>query len=181
MSLNQYLSAQPHPSAPAKQVTLRNAHLTDQVRKDIYTIALGEMRDGSDESDAARLEEMAWNLSVSFLKLGKDGSLSILLEGDVDNPLSGVNANGNNPAWLFRPVGDHAVLVFYNVGQGVAVEPTFHHGMRDISTVERIGRSMDFSGEVDEFDGKTYNRAYCFEIGVDEKGKDTKSPRHHCP
>jgi hypothetical protein len=180
MSLNQYLSAQSHPSGPVKQVMLRDAHLPDQVRKDIYALVLGEMTDGSSAQDAARLQKMAWNLSVSFLKLSKDGSLSILVEGDVDNPLSGMNANGNNPAWLFRRVGDRPVLIFENVGQGVGVGHTFHHGMLDISTAERMGHSMDFSVEVDEFDGTNYRPAYCYDVGVDENGKDKKGPRHPC-
>ncbi len=178
MSLNQYLSAQSHPSAPVKQITLRDAHLTDQVRKDIYALVLKDMEDSGE--DAARLQEMAWNLSVSFMNLSKDGSSSILVEGDEGNPLGSSNGNGNEPFWLFRRVGNHAVLVFFTVGQGVGVKPTSHHGMRDISTEQRIGHSMNFPMEVDEFDGSTYRPAYCYDTGVDENGKDVKGPRHPC-
>jgi hypothetical protein len=179
LSFNRDVTAQSDPGAPAKEVTLRDAHLTDQVRKDIYALVLKDM-EGSGEQDTARLKEMTLNLSVIFMKLSKDGSSSILVEGDEGNPLGSTNGIGNEPFWLFRRVGDHAVLVFFTVGQGVSVKPTFHHGMRDISTGQRMGHSMTFSAEVDEFDGTNYRPAYCYDSSVDEKGKDIKSPRHPC-
>jgi hypothetical protein len=178
LSFNRDVTGQSHSTAAAKQVTLRNAHLTDQVRKDIYALVLKDMEDSA--KDAAQLQEMAWNLSVIFMNLSKGSFSSILVEGDEDNPLGSSNGNGNEPFWLFRRVGNHAVLVFFTVGLGVSVKPTSHHGMRDIYTEQRIGHSMNFPMEVDEFDGSTYRPAYCYDIGVDEKGKDIKSPRHPC-
>jgi hypothetical protein len=180
LSLNQDLHAQSHQSVPAKQLTLRNARLPAQVRNDIYAFVLQEIT-GAGPQDATQLQKMAWDSSVRFLKLGIDGSSAILVEGGVDNPLSGVNAIGNNPSWLFRQVGNRAVLLFENVGQGIGIEPTFHHGMHDISTAVRMGHSsMDVWIEVDEFDGNTYNPAYCFESTLDEDGKSKNGPRHPC-
>jgi hypothetical protein len=179
LSFHQIIDAQSQTAVAPKLIRLRDAKLPAKIRDGISTVLIEAMKD-SGQQDADKLREFALDSTVSFLRLEEHGPAAILVDGAPDNPL--ISPNGvNSPSWLFKRVGGgEVVLLMENDGVGISVEPTSHHGMHDISSAIRMGHTMEIAFEVDEFDGRTYKPAYCYESSVDEDGKEKKSARHPC-
>lgn len=176
--LTSHLCAQSHPSAPAKSITLRDANLTEQVRKDILATVLSDMNDG--ELDAAQMQEAALDSNVTFVRLSQHGSRAIEVYSG-ESPLCGANDIGNCPVYLFTQVNGRAVSIFFkDDGQGIDILPAMHHGMHDLSVAQRLNHLTSFEFEVDQFDGKTYKPAYCHESDVDKYGRYFETAHHKC-
>ena len=174
------LIAQPDPSVPAISATLRDTHLPLPLRQDI----LAQMQKSifkewsqvtNGEHTVAQAQKIALDSKVRFLQPSHRGPSAILLSSEQCSP-NGVNCL----SWLFMTKDGHAVLAFEADGSGIGIEPTFHHGMPDLSSDERYGHSTDGEIEVYEFNGKTYSSAYCFEYTVDATGKRKESPHEAC-
>lgn len=178
LSFHQIIDAQSHTAVAPKLVQLRDAKLPAKIRDDISTVLIEDMKD-SGQQDADKLREFALNSTVSFLSLEEHGPAAILVDGTPDNPLSGASGV-NSPSWLFKRVGGGVVLLMENVGMGISAEPTSHHGMHDISLATGMGHRGPIVIEVDEFDGKAYRPAYCYESSIDDSGKGKESARHPC-
>ena len=179
LSFHQIIDAQSQTAVAPKLIRLRDAKLPAKIRDGISTVLIEAMKD-SGQQDADKLREFALDSTVSFLRLEEHGAAAILVVGESDKLLSGPNGQ-NSPSWLFKRVGGGVVLLMENVGMGISVEPTSHHGMHDISSAMSMGhRPLEVVIEVDEFDGRAYKSAYCYESSVDEDGKEKKSARHPC-
>jgi hypothetical protein len=61
--------------------------------------------------------------------------------GDAAKHLCAPIGNDNCPSWLLAQSGGHISLLLEDDGQGIGVEETSHRGMRDLTTVERIGHT----------------------------------------
>lgn len=177
LAASPHLIAQPPQGGQAKWVTLKHAPLSTQVRNDILAAVQSDWTDG--ERDAAQTQEGALKSSIRFVRLSLHGPPTIEVESD-DSPSCGANGIGNCPVYLFMQVRGRAVLLFQAAGQGIDILSTRHHGMYDISVADRLNHFTDVAIEVDEFDGKTYNSAYCFEKNTDDSGQDVKTSHRKC-
>jgi len=173
LSLNQCVSAQSQYSPTAKKITLRDAHIPAQVRDDICAVAMRAF----DDPDVEAVRTIALNSSVSYLKLSRDGSSAILLEAAGPDALG---ATGNGPIWIFKQVGNHAILLLDGFHSMFAVNPVFHHGMRDIQTFTKAGGGNGLN-EVYEFDGTRYRPTYCYKSTQEDNGDWKDGPSHPCP
>jgi len=173
--LSPCLAVTSQPRAVAQQMPLRDAALPPTVQKDIIAALVADNKGSPDEPN---MQEIALNSSVSFLALGRTGAPAIVV---VVNGSSLCGNHGNCPSYLFMNENSRAVLIWQqDVGGGPKVEPAVHHGMHDISSSDVMNAGGEGSVEVEEFDGKTYKPAYCYEVKQTETGERQKSRHHPC-
>ena len=183
LTLCPLLIAQSHPGVPAisaTSATLRDTHLPSPLRQDILaqlqkSILEALSHETNGDHTVAHAQKIALDSRVRFLQPSHRGPSAIILSSEQCSP-NGVNCL----SWVFMTKDGHAVLAFEADGSGILIEPTFHHGMPDLSSEERYGHSTDGEIEFYEFNGKTYSSAYCFESTVDETGKRNESPHEAC-
>ena len=178
LAINLCLSAQTQPGAPVRPPTLRDAHLPAQLQKEILAEILSNTADG--EHNADQLQQIALDSTVRIVQPKPRGPAAILVEGAEGSPLCAWTGNGNCLSWIFVSTGDRTDPIFLESVQGIAVEKTTHHGMPNLSTAERDGHTVRDNFEVYQFDGKTYNPAYCYESDVDKNGRYVETPHHAC-
>jgi len=174
--LCRWAPAQPDTNANTGQASLRTAHLPAQVRNDIVTaIAKGFSDQPKEFPSGKRIALTSW---VSFVRLSQTGPAVILITSGPDDPGNG--ATGNGEFWLFRRVGDHAVLIFR--GGGFSALPrrsVYHNGMLDLQAAWNMS-CCEGAIEVYRFDGVRYRPAYCYSYTVDEDGNMKSGPHGKC-
>ena len=145
------------------RVALKSAPLPSQVRKDIV---------------AAIAADYALTSWVSFPQLTPNGKGTILVTAGPDDPDTG--ATGNGDLWLFRQVGNHAVLILKGGGSGYG--PTgaaYHNGMHDFQTAWNMS-CCSGGVEVYRYDGQRYKPAYCYSYETDDDGNMKEGPHGRC-
>jgi len=145
------------------RVALKDAPLPSQVRKDIAAAVAGDF---------------SLTSLVSFPKLTPSGKGTILVTGGPDDPANG--ATGNGDIWLFRRVGNHAVLILKGGGSGYG--PTgaaYHNGMHDFQTAWNMS-CCNGGVEVYRYNGQRYKPAYCYSYETDDDGNMKEGPHGRC-
>jgi hypothetical protein len=154
---------------------LRDAHLPAQVKSDIVKIVASHFQDMPDSPSGHTIALSSW---VSTMQLARTGPPAIVVSGGPDDYDNG--ATGNGDIWLFRRVGNHAVLILS--GGGFDFKPaskTYHNGMLDLQTAWNM--SCCSGGiEVYRFDGHRYKPAYCYGYETDEDGNMKFGPHGKC-
>jgi hypothetical protein len=176
-SLSHSLIAQSSPTVNQNtgDVALHDAHLPAQVKNDIVTAIANHFQDMPDEPSGRTIALSSW---VSRLQLAPTGPAAIVVTGGPDDYDNG--ATGNGDIWLFRQVGNHAVLVL--TGGGFSYRPaskTYHNGMLDIQTAWNMS-CCEGGIEVYRFDGHQYKPAYCYGYTSDEDGNMKFGPHERC-
>ena len=155
---------------------LRYAHIPSPVRNDIVAAIAKDFVEQPKEFPAGG--KIALSSRVSFIQLTPVGKKAIVVTGGPDDPDNG--ATGNGDIWLFRRMGNRAVLILRGGGFGFrATGKIYHNGMLDIQTAWNMS-CCDGGIEVYRFDGKRYEGAYCFSYRTDDDGNMTYGPRAPC-
>jgi hypothetical protein len=165
------LAAQSRPAG----VSLRDAHLPVQVKSDIVAIIAKHFQDMPGSPSGHTIALSSW---VSELHLARSGPPVIEIDGGPDDYDNG--ATGNGDIWLFRRVGNRAVLIFS--GGGFTIKPesnTYHNGMLDIHTAWNMS-CCNGGIEVYRFDGHRYKPAYCYDYETDDDGNMKFGPHGKC-
>jgi hypothetical protein len=181
LSLALPLAAQSSPQAPPTinqntgPIALRDAHLPAQVKHDIVSIVGGRFQNIPGLPAGRTIALSSW---VSQLQLALTGPPVIEIDGGPDDYNNG--ATGNGEIWLFRRVGNHAVLIFSGGGFNLKPESkTYHNGMLDLQTAWNM--SCCSGGiEVYRFDGHQYKPAYCYDYETDEDDNIKFGPHKKC-
>jgi hypothetical protein len=160
-------------TAPLQPITIRDAKLPAQVKREIIASLMN-----SASGEDGDLHQMALDSEVTFLKLSPTGPRAIEVNGT--GSLCAPNGSGNCPFSLFELTKGHAALILEGSGQGLAILKSMHHGRFDISQAERLGHTLQFRIEVDQFDGKAYGSAYCYSETIDENDHTTQTPHQPC-
>jgi hypothetical protein len=127
------------------------------------------------EHTVAEARKIALDSTLRYLQPSHRGPSVIVLYSEM------CSGNGANClSWVFLTKDGHAVLAFEADGAGISIEPTSHHGMYDLLSMEAFGHSGGAEYEVYEFNGETYRPAYCFESTIDENGNKDESPHQAC-
>jgi hypothetical protein len=156
---------------------LRDAHLPAQVKSDMVAAIAKQFQDDMPgEPTGSTIALSSW---VSTMQLARTGPPAIVVTGGPDDYNNG--ATGNGDIWLFRRVGNHAVLIF--TGGGFSVSPesktVYHSGMLDIHTAWNM--SCCSGGiEVYRFDGHRYKPTYCYDYEINEEGNMKFGPHGKC-
>jgi hypothetical protein len=154
---------------------LRDAHLSAQVRNEIAATIANQFQDMPGEPRARTIALSSW---VTRLQLARSGPAAIVVTGGPDDYDNG--ATGNGDIWLFRQVGNRAVLVFS--GGGFDYKPlskTYHNGMLDLQTAWNMS-CCNGSIEVYRFDGHRYKPSYCYDYTTDDDGNMKFGPHQRC-
>ena len=169
-----------------ERMPLRTIALSAEVRSDILATMTQEIKTdcGECESEAVA-KRIAANSVVTSVKLSPTGSQALLVEPNYSDA-EVFDPNGGAPWCLFLRKGSRAVeLLSGGWGFGGTLK-TLHHGMWDVLIVKDFihATAPSTAYEVDEFNGKGYVSAYCYESeeDTDEKGKTTSidGPHHPC-
>jgi hypothetical protein len=156
--------------------SLKAAHLPAQVRNDIVAAIAEGFQDQPKEFPSG--EKIALGSWVSFVRLSQTGPAAILISSGPDDPFNG--ATGNDEIWLFRRVGDRAVLILRGGGYDPSsVRGPYHYGMLDFQTSWNMG-CCGGSTKVYRFDGIRYKAAYCYSYAEDEKSGTKYGPHEKC-
>jgi hypothetical protein len=154
---------------------VRDASLSPSVKKDIVAAIAGQFTALPGEPDGRTIALGSW---VSRLRLSETGPSAIVVHGGPDDYNNG--ATGNDDIWLFRQIGDHAVLIFSGGGFGLRpASKTRHHGLPDLQTAWNMS-CCEGGIEVYRFDGHSYKPTYCFSYTTREDGTMTYGPRGRC-
>jgi hypothetical protein len=167
-------------------IPLRKIALPADVRSDILATMTQALKGncGDCESEAVA-RRIAANSVVTFVKLSPTGPQALLVEpnysdGEAFGPYGGAS-------WcLFRRAGNRTVVFLSGDWGFGGTLKTLHHGMWDVLIVKEFihASAPSTAYEVDEFNGKGYVPAYCYESedDTDEKGKTTSidGPHHPC-
>jgi hypothetical protein len=156
-------------------VALRDAHLPAQEKNDIVAIIAKHFQDMPGSPSGHTIALSSW---VSELHLARSGPPVIEIDGGPDDYDNG--ATGNGDIWLFRRVGNRAVLIFS--GGGFTIKPesnTYHNGMLDIHTAWNMS-CCNGGIEVYRFDGHRYKPAYCYDYETDDDGNMKFGPHGKC-
>lgn len=158
------------------EVSLSSARLPAQVRNDIVAAIA---KDFSDQpKDVASGSKIALGSWVSFVQLSLTGAPAILITAGPDDPYNG--ATGNGDLWLFRRIGNRAVLVLKGGGAGFTrLRGTYHNGMLDVQTAWNMS-CCSGGVEVYRFDGVRYKPSYCYSYATDEDGNMKDGPHGRC-
>jgi len=154
---------------------LHDAHLPAQVKSDIVAAIAKRFEKLPGEPSGRTIALSSW---VSSLRLAPSGPPAIVVTGGPDDYANG--ATGNGDIWLFRRVGNHAVLVLTGGGFNYKALPkTYHNGMLDIQTAWNMS-CCEGGVEVYRFNGTRYQPAYCYSYTTDEDGNMTEGAHGAC-
>ena len=147
------------------------------MRDDILAVLVKELKDLDPEIDNPR--DVALQSGVSNIKLAQSGPPVILVISGPNHPATGVT--GNHEIWLFRRIGDHAVLLLRSGGAMYGpASKTYHVGMLDFKAYGKMGGG-EGSTEVYRFDGKQYRSIYCYHVTWENNGvKEVDGPHKPC-
>ena len=170
------VSAQRDRNGATGDASLQTAALPAQLRSDIVAAIARDFADQARGEPSGRAVALgSW---VSFPRLSQTGAPAILVSSGPDDPNNG--ATGNGEVWLFRRVGNHAVLILKGGGYSAAATgKTFHKGMLDFKTAWNLS-CCSGSYEVYRYDGARYKPAYCFDYDTDEDGNLKDGPKNRC-
>ena len=168
--------AQSHDQRTA-ETTLRTAQLTGHMRDDILAVLVKELKDLDPE--ISNPQDVALESGVSDIKLARTGPPVLLVTSGSDHPATG--ATGNHEIWLFRRIGNHAVLLLRSGGAMYGpASKTYHFGMLDFKAYGKMG-SGEGSTEVFRFEGKRYRSIYCYQVTWENNGvKEVDGPHEPC-
>ncbi len=156
--------------------SLAKTHLPAQVRADIVASVARYFTGQSKEEPSGRA--IAMDSSVEPIRLSRTGPPSLIVTGGSLDPNNG--ATGNADQWLFRRVGNHAVLILKGGGFSLGKRgTTYHNGMLDVQTAWNMS-CCDGGIEVYRFDGVRYRPAYCMSYTLDEDNNFKEGPRGRC-
>ena len=169
-----------------RPIPLRKIALPDEVRSDILATMTQAFKANCGECEnEAVAKRIAANSVVTFVKLSPTGPQALLVEpnysdGEAFSPYGGAS-------WcLFRRVGNRAVVFLSGDWGFGGTLKTLHHGRWDVLIVKDFEHASEplTNFEVDEFNGKGYAPAYCYESTdeTDEQGTTTsrEGPHHPC-
>jgi hypothetical protein len=166
------------PITASDSVALRNARLSAAIKRQLARVITSELA-GAVAIDAED-RRIALDSQMNFVHLSSNGSQTIWIRPSDKDMQDTCAPNGNCISWLFLLSGSHALLILEDGGEGIWIEKTSHHGMRDLATYSRF-RDGDISVAREElhFDGKKYQPFSC-SISGEEDENGAKIPPHPC-
>jgi len=166
---------QPPTPAPAKLI-VRDAPLSTQMRSDIIFAMMQEIAEDGSITGRPEIQAAALTSTVTYLKLAPTGPSAMLVEPAPDGDLYG--PTNTHPLCLFQLTGGRAILILSADAISLNLLPTTHHGMRDVSLVTTLIHTPQEDIQVDQYDGKSYAPAYCYEsTGGDGDSKSDNKPK----
>jgi len=169
--LSSYASAQPQ--AVAHETALRDIQLPVQVKNDISKVVISDDFDDS-VGDDNQQQQLALESRAQILDVGFS---IILVKAGPGNPTSG--ATGNGSVWIFKRVGNHAVLILSGFGSMVSVRSESHHGVHDIS-IYANSSCCEGGVEIYAYNGVKYAPRLCYAVTQNEDGTATDGPPGKC-
>jgi hypothetical protein len=152
-------------SCDPKNPDLRHANLRAPATNDIVAVITKDLLEnfGPVLSDSPNLRDTVLSSCTSFPKLAASGRVILVTPGPAYPVLGGAAAMSNQDIWLFRQLGDHAVLIFRSFGQIFGPVPnSYHNGMLDFEFSFTEPHSDPQSLETYRFDGKRYVFHDCY-------------------